>query len=156
MPQAIESFFDTIDDPIIRSRLILKRFPLGDHADRRSPPATRLMLTARIVVITYFDTPFLEALAANVPLIAFWDRDLYGVTPAVHDMLDEMATAGIFHRDPLSAAITLERVYPVADAWWRRGDVQQARLRFLESYGQSRHWANRWTPYLRGIAGGDS
>jgi putative transferase (TIGR04331 family) len=151
--QSVEDFRDALSDRAIRAHVRVKHYPtLPEHG----PTATDLMRSARIVVISYFDTAFIEALAINVPMIAFWDPMLYDVRDETLNALSELGRVGVLYSEHQSAARALENVYRYANQWWRQADIQDARLRFLDQYGQSSDWAHRWTSYLRGIGTRDS
>jgi hypothetical protein len=146
------AFIDSITNPQIRAKVIRKGFPTRSAAPRRSPSALRLMLTARVVVITYPDTPLLEALAANVPVIAFWDPAAVGFRPEATALFEQLAAVGILYGDPHLAANALEEVYWDAHQWWSRTDIQSARQQFLAAYGRNRDWTRQWIGFLRTFA----
>jgi putative transferase (TIGR04331 family) len=150
--QEVETFIAAIEDPGLQSQLIRKPFPTVNTSKLRLPSAVQLMTRARITVLTYFDTPLLEAFTANVPMIAFWHPDTYGVNLETASILDDMSSVGILHADPVAAAEALVRVYPQAQAWWSQDAVQDVRQRFIERFALSTGWREQWVPYLRGFA----
>ena len=144
-----ERFRAAIAEEGIRERVVVKEFPRPPAETARN--ATALMTRARVVVLTYFDTAFIEALAINAPTIAFWPADLYDTTDDTRRLLDEFRQVGVVYSDPESAAKALDRVYAHADAWWHDPSIQEIRSEFLELYGQSTNWASRWGSYLRAM-----
>lgn len=150
----VGEFVDAIADSAIRRQVIRKPWMTRDGAAARLPPAVRLMANARIAVITYFDTPILEALAINVPLIAFWEPSAYEFAEDTMELLRAMSEVGIFYTDPTEAADAVERNYHDASRWWTQREVQQVRLEFLDRYGQSTEWGARWVAYLRRFSRG--
>jgi len=148
LPQDLARFVAALDGAPCRPNLVFKPFPSIDH----STNAVELMRNARLAVVTYFDTVFHESLALNVPLVAFWDPTVYGLTDEANRRLGELARVGVIHQDPVEAAETVRSVYERADAWWSDAAIQAARLAFLDDYGSSRDWSAAWVPYLRRFA----
>ena len=144
-----ERFRAAIADERIRERVVVKEFPRPPAETERN--ATALMTRARVVVMTYFDTAFIEALALNVPMIAFWPADLYDVVDDTRHLLDKFHQVGVVYSEPESAAEALASVYARADTWWHDPNIQEVRSEFLELYGQSTAWASRWASHLRAM-----
>jgi putative transferase (TIGR04331 family) len=151
-----------------RDRLVLKRFP--GPASRRHPlpaalgslPAPRraalgagavpIMRDARLAVITYPDTPLIEALVLGVPTIGLWSADLWEMRADVEPLFRGLAEVGVIHHDATSAAAHLDAVVDDPAAWWRRTDVQAARAAFLARFGMRGDWRATWSEALRALA----
>jgi putative transferase (TIGR04331 family) len=144
-PRRLAKFVESLGEDPVSSRLIFKGYPSIDHSNT----AVDLMRRARLAVITYFDTPFHEALALNVPVIAFWDPSIYALTEDASERLAEFTRVGVLYADPVEAAKAVRSVYARADSWWGQAAIQEARLAFLDRYGLSRDWSAAWMSYLR-------
>lgn len=103
---------------------LLPRFP---HVRLSVGPLTPQMLACRLLVLDHHGTTMLEALAANVPTILFWTREVWPLTPESEALLDLLARAGIWCGSAEEAAARVNRVWKDPVAWWRSAAVQDAR-----------------------------
>jgi hypothetical protein len=146
----------------LRDRLFLKRFPsfvAGGERDPAvaalpyQPPVLRrtapgLMKAARLVVVTYPDTPFVEAMAIGAPTIGLWDPDLWELRKEARAPYDALRDAGVVFSDPRAAAAQMERVYDRASEWWASADIQDARRGFLDRFAIAGDWLPEWSAFL--------
>lgn len=116
----------------------------GDFVRRRLPQIalcdgdlTRRMLACRLLALDHYGTTMHMALAANVPLIAFWDRRAWAMDEASDRTLDALQRAGILYDSAPAAARKALAVWPDVAAWWRSETVQAARNLWLERYAQT-------------------
>ena len=146
----------------IHRHLLLKGFPGPEAASARHPslralplaerwrrrPAPYWMRRARLAVVTYPDTPFIEAMAIGVPTIGLWDPGLWEMRPDVVPHFDRLERLGVVHSDPRRCAAKVSEVYDSADAWWSSPDIVSARLAFLERFAIAGSWRAQWTAAL--------
>jgi putative transferase (TIGR04331 family) len=100
---------------------------------------------SRLMVFDHPGTTFLEAMAADVPAIIFFDLEYWQVRSEARSFLDLLQAAGIFHHTPQSAARQVNRVYEEIDAWWLDHPVQEARKRFTDHFARgSPDWSRQW------------
>lgn len=140
-------FFEALPRHIHRRCLYRPYFPVPgtlDDAPWLLPrfPDVRLcvgpldphMLSCRLLVLDHHGTTLELAMAANVPMVLFWDRAVWGVCPETEAALDELAAADIWHPTAESAAMHLRRIWDDVPAWWNSAPVQQARARWCARY----------------------
>jgi putative transferase (TIGR04331 family) len=101
------------------------------RVDETEGRARRLMYAARLVVVDYFSTAFLETLLADIPTIFLWNTNTRYVADAHRDFFDALIEAGVCQTDPVQAAAFVERVKVDPDAWWQRDEVRRAVHGFL-------------------------
>ncbi len=137
------------------SEQIEERFPhvAVDHHDH---PFRHQMNKSRLVVVDYPGTTFLEAMAANVPSIIFFDPRHWDFRSEAQPYFDLLRRAGIFHETPQSAARQVTQVYDHSDSWWFCRSVQDAREGFVNHFALSspdwnRQWVKAITRELHGI-----
>jgi putative transferase (TIGR04331 family) len=123
---------------------VKERFPhVGvDHHDH---PFRYQLNKSRMVVVDHPGTTFLEAMAANVPSIMFFEPKYWEIRSEAQPYLDLLRRAGIFHDTPQSAARQVAQVYDDIDSWWFCRPVQDARQGFVHHF--SRHspdWNHQW------------
>lgn len=154
--------------PRVRPATVLKRFPGADAASARPPalgrlpvprrlarrPAVEWMRHARVVVVTYPDTPFIEAMALGAPVIGLWSRELWGMRDDAREVFDALTALGVVHDDPKAAAELLEDVYPRAQSWWSSPDIRAARAAFLERFALVGDWLGPWADAARELTRG--
>lgn len=110
------------------------RFPEVNLSNGLEPIAN-LVVQSRLVIYTYNGgTGYLEFMAANVPVIAFWDMKASPVRESAVPYFDELERIGIFHQTPESAAAHISQIWDDVDGWWRSREVQDVLGRFKSRY----------------------
>ena len=150
-----------------RESLVLKSFPTYVEAGTRHPglealarrqtrlrgSAVEWMQRARMAVVDYPDTPFIEAMLIGVPTIGLWDTGMWEVRDEATPYFARLVELGVVHHDPEQAAAHFDRVWVDPGAWWSAPDVQEARRGFLERFaGGSGDWRRAWSEQLRRLA----
>ncbi|MFH0732465.1 MAG: LIC12162 family protein [Candidatus Omnitrophota bacterium] len=108
---------------------------------------------AKVVIVDYPVTTFVEALAMNVPLISYIDFNSWRIKNKAKAYFDMLEKAGVLYQDPKSAALKLNEIYDKAGQWWQGADIQKARRAFLDKYGQAdEKWADIWAEKLFSIS----
>ena len=117
------------------------------------------MLACRLLVLDHYGTTLHMALAADVPTVAFWNRQEWGMESESDAALDKLQEAGILHASPEAAARQAAAVWENPSTWWKSPPVRQARAFWLERYArvgdnQERPWSKgeltrRWFAALR-------
>ena len=120
---------------------------------------TERMLGCRLLVLDHYGTTLHTALAADVPTLAFWNSDEWGMNAESERVLDALRQAGILHATPGEAARQAAAVWDDPAAWWQSAPVRQARALWLERYamvgdGPDRPWGKneltrRWFAALK-------
>jgi len=132
-------------------RRVHRWFPSMEWDDARAFDYEKLV-AARMVVIDHFGTVSLEALAANIPTILFWDPDRWEVRPEVEAYFDRLRQAEVLWDSPEGAAEKLATVYPEPGQWWNSDRVQAARTEFVSRQALTRpDWISSWTDGLQKI-----
>ncbi len=145
--QAKVDFFQALDEPVRKASFYRPYFRTpgglqdGDHLRRALPdiPLCRgdlgkHMSSCRVLVLDHYGTTMHQALAAGTPLVAFWNRASWGMTPETDAVLNELAAVGILHPDAASAALHINRVWDNIPDWWTADAVQAARKRWLAAF----------------------
>jgi len=92
---------------------------------------------ARIYIVTYNATTYLESLIWNVPTIMFWDPKHCELKDSVRPYFDLLESVGIFHQTPQAAAHKLEEIWHDIPTWWESNEVQKAREKFCKCFSHS-------------------
>ena len=111
------------------------------------------LLGCRLLVLDHHGTSLLEAMAADVPMVLYWNRDHWPLTPEGEVLLAELAEAGIWFPTAEEAAVQARRVWPASASWWRSPDIQAARRRFCGQQARLAHGKvdPLWTQTLKAL-----
>jgi putative transferase (TIGR04331 family) len=115
----------------IRWRNSMPEVQLNDGSD----PIEKLVVLSRLVIYTYNGgTGYLEFMAANVPVIAFWDMKASPVRDSAVSFFDDLKRVGIFHETSESAAAHVNKIWDDVEGWWRSTEVVEVLRRFKANY----------------------
>jgi putative transferase (TIGR04331 family) len=115
------------------------------------------MAHARVAVVTYPDTPFIEAMLLGVPTIGLWPSALWELRDDAREPFDLLKEVGVIFEDPVAAAARLDVAAIDPEAWWGSADVQAARRAFLARFAAvGRRPLEPWVTYLRSLSRGAS
>lgn len=92
------------------------------------------MESAKINVVSYNGTTFLESLAHNFPTIIFWNLRHYELSVDAAPHFERLKSVGIFYDTPEGAAQQVIKVWGDVGAWWKSEEVQSVRREFCEKY----------------------
>jgi len=93
----------------------------------------RLMREARLIVVNYLSTSYLEAIIADVPTIILWNQEANLFSRANEHVFDSLIDVGICQTNPESAARFVNTVKDDPERWWRSAKVRRARQEFLDA-----------------------
>lgn len=95
---------------------------------------TQRMLGCRLLVLDHYGTTLHCALVANVPTLAFWRREDWGMDERSEESLDALSKAGILLTGPEEAAAKVLSIRDRIPDWWREPAVQAARRLWLRRF----------------------
>lgn len=106
------------------------------------------LLRCKLLVVDHPGTTLLEALAAGVPVVAYWDRMAWPWCPEAEAFLEKLAGCGIWQESPQAAAAHVGRTWTDPLSWWDSREARQARDEFTHEYARSGHFHEIWTDML--------
>jgi putative transferase (TIGR04331 family) len=128
---------------------IKEKFPvvtIDDHA--RS--FYRQMRQARVLVFDHPGTTFLEAMAANMPHVLFYDPQHWEMRATAKPYFDLLFKSGLLFYTPRTAAAKIQEVYHDVDRWWFSDQVQQGRQKFAAHFALGhKAWNKSWVDLIR-------
>lgn len=105
---------------------------------------------SKLVVCTYSDTTFSEALTSGLPTILVHRPEFFEKIPQAKDLIHQMEEAKIIFSDPIKAAQHVNEVWENIDVWWQEKEVLAGREAFFEIAVKIRkNWINEWTDFLK-------
>lgn len=112
----------------------------------------KVLEVSRVVVCTYSDTTFAEAMASGIPTILVHWPEFYEKIPQTHDLIATMKSAKIIFGDPVVAAQHVNAIWGTADSWWGQHNVVAARNLFHQMTsdigGDPGVQRSRWVKFL--------
>ena len=169
LPNDLAAFVCEASSRGLGERLALKPATDGDAYGRvRSPIVAELrrvdllrssyaadwMQRARVAVLTYPATAFIESMVIGVPLIALWDRAVWEERDDARAHFEALEALGVLFRDPVLAAARLSEIYDYANEWWHGPEIQSQRLAFLHRFARTDRWREAWTRSLEALVEG--
>ena len=96
-------------------------------------------------VCNYLGTSWLESIAANLPVICFYDPEINKFRDSVSPYIKSFERLGILHHCPHSAADKVIEVSENPEKWWQSDDVQSNVSNFREKYARLEDgWEQIW------------
>lgn len=105
---------------------------------------------ARVIVCTYPETTFSEAMASGRPAILLYPPEVYERHPVTEELLERMRRASIVFHDARQAAAHIGAMWANPHAWWNSRQVVAVREAFYETALRIRgDWLSEWAHALR-------
>jgi putative transferase (TIGR04331 family) len=135
-----------------RQRFIDK---LGSNRVSKESDYKRFLAQARVIVCTYPETTFSEAIASGLPAILFYPTHLWEPISKMNPLLEIMRSAQMVFDDPGAAAAHINAIWASPERWWDSRDVINARNEFnRQALDLSGDWLKQWTLFIEGQTGG--
>jgi putative transferase (TIGR04331 family) len=135
--------------PSVQTFLKIKPYPRQDWSTRlryaerygtekvfdSSMTLYQVFSKSRLIVCTYGDTTFTEAIYSGLPTILVENSTFYERMEFVQPLMAALKNANLYFDNAFSAAEHVNQVWPCLDDWWLSKDVIEARKLFLENVG---------------------
>lgn len=127
---------------------------LGANRVSNEKNYSRLLSSARVVVCTYPQTTFSEAMASGLPTILLYHAFLWETIPELDQMIKTLIEAKIIFTQPQDAADHLNAIWTDPDVWWNSSIVLYARKEFhQQALNLDSDWLGQWTAFIKEVAG---
>lgn len=146
--------------PSARGRVLILPYPADDgfgyrewmreqapdvRLEERGTPYHGLLAQASLVVCDMNQTTLLEAMAADIPLIAFWRSRDYPLRDQAKDWYQRLRDVGVLHDAPEDAAEAVNSFWPDVVRWWDNAERRRACHSFAAHFAlQDRNWLLQW------------
>jgi putative transferase (TIGR04331 family) len=108
-----------------------------------------ILKKSKLVVCTYSDTTFSEALASGLPTILVHRPEYFEKIVEAKKLMDTMEEAKIIFTDPKRAAQHINKVWNYLDEWWNEPNVIEAKdLFFATALRIQNDWLGEWSDFL--------
>ena len=103
-----------------------------------------------MIVCTYPQTTFSEAMHSNIPTILLYSEKYWPLHPQFDDLIEQLKLNKIIFTDPHEAAEHINTVWDDPDQWWQDPSTQKAVNYFFEMTGRvNDDWVDEWVGFLR-------
>jgi putative transferase (TIGR04331 family) len=122
---------------------------LGSDKIVKGKNLTKIMEYSKIIVCTYPETTFSEAMYTGVPTILLYPEHLYERNPVAYPLIQILKSVNILFIDPHEAALHINKIWENPEKWWNSGAVIEARTEFFkQALNIDSNWMNEWKNFL--------
>lgn len=109
----------------------------------------KIILISRVIVCSYPETTFSEAMASGVPTILMYPAHLYKLHPITFPLLEILKAAKIIFHNPADAANHLNSIWDDPNKWWNSSQTIVAREEFYrQALNLDKNWIKKWADLL--------
>ncbi len=109
---------------------------------------------SKIIVCTYPETTFLEAMHSKVPTIMLFKMEYYEFHPEFKKLVKVLVGAGILFDNPNDASSHINKIWKDPELWWNQPKTINARKMFFEYCGcVDKDWSNSWVSFFKEVRG---
>jgi len=106
--------------------------------------------SSKIIVCTYPQTTFSEAMHSNIPTILLFCEEHWPLHPQFDDLIEQLKQNNIIFTDPLKAAEHINKVWENPNEWWSDPSTRNAVNYFFEMTGKiGDDWVNEWVGFFK-------
>lgn len=106
----------------------------------------------RLIVTDNPGTVFHQALAANIPVIAFWKDEYWGFEPDAKTLTEYLREAGVVYSTGIEASQKLNSIYNNIESWWNQKKIQEAVKNWSRVFALSDNkWEKQWRKWFNSI-----
>lgn len=107
------------------------------------------LMGARAVIMESPGSTFYQAMASNIPVIAYWSEDAFHMTAEAKQIMDKFRSLGVVHTSGDDAAAKLAHVHNNIEDWWQQADIQAVRAEFCDTYARVRRFW--WLDWIKAL-----
>ena len=123
---------------------------LGSNKVLAEKALDRVFSSSRVIVCTYPQTTFSEAMASGVPTVLMYPEHLWDLNAVALPLIESLRSAKILFYEPMAAAAHVNAIWADPGKWWKSPDVLEARRQFrLVAQDLNGDWVAKWTSFLR-------
>ena len=112
----------------------------------------QFLSSARIIVCTYPQTTFSEAMTSGLPTMLLYPAHLWETIPELDPLLKDLKDARIVFVNPHAAADHLNEIWAEPDRWWNSLNVVNARQEFHHlACKNDPDWLKQWTTFVKEV-----
>jgi len=106
-------------------------------------------MKCKLLALDHPVTTLSVALAANVPMVGFWDNKAWVMCRQAILYFEALQKAGVFFETGKAAAEQVNKVWDDVQGWWMQSEIQEARNAWCYQYARtSKLWWRDWMRVL--------
>ena len=103
----------------------------------------------KLLVVDHPGTTLSIALAANIPMIGFWDKQHCSMCRQAIPYFEALENAGVLFETGAEAAEQVNKIWSDVPGWWQQPNIQEARVQWCYNYARaSKLWWWEWSKAL--------
>ena len=103
------------------------------------------MMNCKLLQLCSPNTTMIMAMAANVPLLAFWRPEFFTLSKTAMPYFDRLRDVGVLFDTPEAAAAQANAIWENPTEWWCGSDIQSARREWCDRFARTdRFWLAPW------------
>ena len=105
---------------------------------------------ARILVCTYPQTTFTEAMYSNLPVILVYPKEIWETIPEMDELIKVLSKCNILFHDYKLAAKHINSIWEEPYSWWNSDEVKKARNFYLNHImSDNNNTIAKWTKFIK-------
>ena len=147
----------------VKARLVVRPNPdigwntRGAYIDKLGPerisPYKNLIEVfdhSKLIVCTYPETTFFEAMYSGVPTILLYKRDCWETATKFDDLIKLLEGVNILFSDSVAASNHINKIWNNPNYWWSLPEVVNAREEFFDQCGRvDDNWLDQWGDFFK-------
>ena len=107
---------------------------------------------AKILICTYPQTTFSEAMFSDLPVILIYPKQLWETINEMNELIEILKSCNILFEDYNPAATHINSIWENPDIWWNSDEVKEARY-YYKNYIMSNDtdWVSKWTLFINKV-----
>lgn len=112
-------------------------------------PFKKTILNSKLIIVTYPETAFSEAMFSNIPTILIIKKNHWPFSKTALHTFNDLKKNKIAFEDFNEAKIYINKHWKELNLWWECENVQFARKKFLENFFNVKSdWYREWSDYI--------
>jgi len=105
---------------------------------------------AKIIICTYPETTFIEALASGRATILVFPQNHWKFHPKFQDLVNRLEKENIIFYDPIIAANHINKIWDNPLSWWDSPETKKLRELTFKELGNpnDKNWIKIWKEFL--------
>lgn len=112
----------------------------------------RVFSLSRLVVCTYPETTFSQAMASGIPVVLMYPNELNELNPIAFPLVEKLKAVKIVFHNPKSTAMHINAIWNDPECWWSSPEVLETRKEFSRTACDlDSGWQEKWKTFLTGV-----
>jgi putative transferase (TIGR04331 family) len=162
----VTEFYDNLEG-LPQENVLIKPYPIdcgwnlknrylnyfGEDKVSKEVNLFKNLLSSRLVICTYPETTFSDALITDTPAILLYSDKYNKMHPISDELISALREAKMLFYSPMEASKHVNKIYERTDIWWASPEVTRAKaLFFKQAIRLSDDWVIEWKDFLTRVS----